>query len=187
MKVQRALVSVSDKSGVVELCKALAALGIQILSTGGTAKLLEKERVPVTEVSAHTGFPEMLDGRVKTLHPKIHGGILARRELREQLRALSFEPLMRGSLVERLRRCGRSNCACAKDPDRRHGGKFLTVQLDGRTQALHVRPEDEAKVRAAIGAYVRLWDLVNELTACELSDMRREVRERRRARRRRQS
>jgi len=88
VKVQRALVSVSDKSGVVELCKALAALGIQILSTGGTAKLLEKERVPVTEVSAHTGFPEMLDGRVKTLHPKIHGGILARRELREHMAAI---------------------------------------------------------------------------------------------------
>src|SRR5262245_17685286 len=100
MKVQRALVSVSDKTGVVELAKALAAAGVaelakalaaagvQILSTGGTAKLLEKEKVPVTEVSAHTGFPEMLDGRVKTLHPKIHGGILARRDLREHMAAL---------------------------------------------------------------------------------------------------
>jgi phosphoribosylaminoimidazolecarboxamide formyltransferase / IMP cyclohydrolase len=85
VKVARALVSVSDKSGVVELCQALAALGVQILSTGGTAKLLEKEGLRVTEVSAHTGFPEMLDGRVKTLHPKIHGGILARRDLREHL------------------------------------------------------------------------------------------------------
>lgn len=107
--------------------------------------------------------------------------------MREQLRALSLEPLMRGSLVERLRRCGRPNCACAQDPRRRHGGKFLTVQLGGRTRALHVRPEDEAKVRAAIGAYARLWDLINELTACELSDLRREARERRRARRRRRS
>ena len=110
-----------------------------------------------------------------------------RRHLREQLRALSIEPLMRGSLVERLRRCGRPNCACAHDPRRRHGGMFLTVQLGGRTQALHVRPEDEAKVRAAIGAYTRLWDLINELTLCELSDLRREARERRRARRRRRS
>ena len=88
MKVVRALVSVSDKSGVVELCRALASLGVQILSTGGTAKLLEKEGVRVTEVSAHTGFPEMLDGRVKTLHPKIHGGILARRDVREHMAAI---------------------------------------------------------------------------------------------------
>ena len=88
MKVARALVSVSDKSGVVELCRALAALGVQVLSTGGTARLLEKEGIPVTEVSAHTGFPEMLDGRVKTLHPKIHGGILARRDLREHMAAI---------------------------------------------------------------------------------------------------
>jgi len=110
-----------------------------------------------------------------------------RRHLREQLRALSFEPLMRGSLVERLRRCGRPNCACAHDPRRRHGGKFLTVQLGGRTHAVHVRPEDEAKVRAGIEAYTRLWDLINGLTRCELSDLRREARERRRARRRRRS
>ena len=110
-----------------------------------------------------------------------------RRHLREQVRALSFEPLMRGSLVERLRRCGRPNCACAHDPRRRHGGKFLTVQLGGRTHALHVRPEDEARVRTALGAYTRLWDLINALTGCELSDLRREARERRRARRRRQS
>jgi len=109
-----------------------------------------------------------------------------RRLLREQMRKLSWGPLMRGSLVERLRRCGRSNCACAEDPRRRHGGKFLTVQLDGRTQALHVRPEDEGKVRAAIAAYTQLWNLINELTACELSDLRREARERRRARRRSQ-
>ena len=79
-KIQRALVSVSDKSGVVDFARALAALGIQLISTGGTAQLLAKEGVAVTEVSAHTGFPEMLDGRVKTLHPKIHGGLLARRD-----------------------------------------------------------------------------------------------------------
>jgi phosphoribosylaminoimidazolecarboxamide formyltransferase / IMP cyclohydrolase len=88
VKVQRALLSVSDKSGVAELARALAALGVQLLSTGGTAKLLEKEGIPVTEVSAHTGFPEMLDGRVKTLHPKIHGGILARRDQREHMAAI---------------------------------------------------------------------------------------------------
>jgi hypothetical protein len=110
-----------------------------------------------------------------------------RRHLHDQLRALSVEPLMRGSLVERVRRCGRPNCACAQDPRRRHGGKFLTVQLGGRTHALHVRSEDEAQVRAAIGAYAKLWDLINELTLCELSDLRRAARERRRAHRRRRS
>ncbi len=110
-----------------------------------------------------------------------------RRELREQLCALSVGALMRGSLVERVRRCGRPNCACARDLSRRHGGKFLTVQLDGRTHALHVRPEDERRVRAAIDAYTRLWGLINELTACELSDLKREARERRRARQRRGS
>jgi phosphoribosylaminoimidazolecarboxamide formyltransferase / IMP cyclohydrolase len=79
-KVSRALLSVSDKSGIVELARSLAAQGVHLLSTGGTAKLLGKEGIAVTEVSAHTGFPEMLDGRVKTLHPRIHGGLLARRD-----------------------------------------------------------------------------------------------------------
>jgi len=88
VKVGLALVSVSDKTGVVEFARALEALGVRILSTGGTAKLLEKEGIRVTEVSAHTGFPEMLDGRVKTLHPKIHGGILARRDSREHMAAI---------------------------------------------------------------------------------------------------
>ncbi|MEQ8426552.1 MAG: bifunctional phosphoribosylaminoimidazolecarboxamide formyltransferase/IMP cyclohydrolase [Gammaproteobacteria bacterium] len=78
-KIKRALVSVSDKSGIVELCQGLQALGVEILSTGGTAKLLADNDVKVTEVSDHTGFPEMMDGRVKTLHPVIHGGLLGRR------------------------------------------------------------------------------------------------------------
>ncbi len=87
-KLKRALVSVSDKSGIAEFARALAALGIEILSTGGTARLLQKEGVAATEVSAHTGFAEMLDGRVKTLHPKIHGGILARRDAAAHMAAL---------------------------------------------------------------------------------------------------
>ncbi|MEC7492501.1 MAG: bifunctional phosphoribosylaminoimidazolecarboxamide formyltransferase/IMP cyclohydrolase, partial [Pseudomonadota bacterium] len=77
--INSALISVSDKSGVVPFAQALAAQGVKILSTGGTCRLLLSEGVPVTEVSDHTGFPEMMDGRVKTLHPKIHGGILGRR------------------------------------------------------------------------------------------------------------
>ena len=78
-KIKRALVSVSDKTGVVEFCQQLTKLGISILSTGGTAKLLAENNIKVTEVSDYTGFPEIMDGRVKTLHPKIHGGLLGRR------------------------------------------------------------------------------------------------------------
>lgn len=79
MPVRRALISVSDKTGIVDFARALAARGVALLSTGGTFKLLKDHQIPVTEVSEHTGFPEMMDGRVKTLHPKIHGGILGRR------------------------------------------------------------------------------------------------------------
>ncbi|HUO44097.1 MAG TPA: bifunctional phosphoribosylaminoimidazolecarboxamide formyltransferase/IMP cyclohydrolase [Burkholderiales bacterium] len=86
--IKTALISVSDKSGLVEFARGLAGLGVSILSTGGTAKLLADSGIAVTEVSAHTGFPEMLDGRVKTLHPKIHGGILARRDLPAHTRAI---------------------------------------------------------------------------------------------------
>ncbi|MBS0396504.1 MAG: bifunctional phosphoribosylaminoimidazolecarboxamide formyltransferase/IMP cyclohydrolase, partial [Proteobacteria bacterium] len=77
--VRRALLSVSDKHGIVDLGRALAARGVALLSTGGTAKLLAGAGLPVTEVSAYTGFPEIMDGRVKTLHPRVHGGLLGRR------------------------------------------------------------------------------------------------------------
>ncbi len=79
MKIKRALISVSDKTGVAEFARQLSSMGVEILSTGGTAKLLADGGIPVIEVSDHTGFPEMMDGRVKTLHPTIHGGILGRR------------------------------------------------------------------------------------------------------------
>ncbi len=78
-KIQRALISVSDKSGVVEFARALQAQGVELLSTGGTAKLLREQGIAVIDVSDHTGFPEMMDGRIKTLHPKVHGGLLGRR------------------------------------------------------------------------------------------------------------
>jgi len=77
--IRCALISVSDKTGIVDFAKGLAALNVTILSTGGTATLLQEKGIPVTEVSDHTGFPEIMAGRVKTLHPKIHGGILGRR------------------------------------------------------------------------------------------------------------
>ena len=84
-----ALISVSDKTGVLELAQALAGLGVRLLSTGGTAKLLADHELAVTEVADMTGFPEMLDGRVKTLHPKVHGGLLARRDLPTHMAALA--------------------------------------------------------------------------------------------------
>jgi phosphoribosylaminoimidazolecarboxamide formyltransferase/IMP cyclohydrolase len=86
--IRRALLSVSDKTGIIELAQGLAARGVQLVSTGGTAKLLATAGIEVTEVSEITGFPEMLDGRVKTLHPNVHGGLLARREIPEHLQAL---------------------------------------------------------------------------------------------------
>jgi phosphoribosylaminoimidazolecarboxamide formyltransferase/IMP cyclohydrolase len=84
----KALISVSDKTGIVELARELHALGVGLISTGGTAKLLAEQGLPVTEVAEVTGFPEMLDGRVKTLHPKVHGGLLARRDVPEHMAAL---------------------------------------------------------------------------------------------------
>src|SRR5262252_1236880 len=86
--VKLALLSVSDKTGIVEFARGLAGLGVGLISTGGTAALLKSAGLAVTEVADHTGFPEMLDGRVKTLHPKVHGGILARRDVPSHMKAL---------------------------------------------------------------------------------------------------
>ncbi len=84
-----ALISVSDKTGVVDFARGLHDLGITLLSTGGTAKMLADAGLPVTEVATHTGFPELLDGRVKTLHPRVHGGLLARRDVQSHMDALA--------------------------------------------------------------------------------------------------
>ncbi|MFC5470827.1 bifunctional phosphoribosylaminoimidazolecarboxamide formyltransferase/IMP cyclohydrolase [Cohnella suwonensis] len=88
MAIRRALVSVSDKTGIVELCRELAAQGVQVISTGGTKTLLEKENVPVIGISEVTGFPEILDGRVKTLHPAVHSGLLAIRDDEHHVKAM---------------------------------------------------------------------------------------------------
>ena len=95
-RAKRALLSVSDKRGLVELARGLHGLGVEMLSTGGTAKLLAEAGLPVTQVSDYTGFPEMLDGRVKTLHPKIHGGLLGRRDVPAHVAAMQqhgIEPI----------------------------------------------------------------------------------------------
>ncbi len=95
-KVTRALISVSHKEGILDFAKGIAGLGIEILSTGGTARLLRDGGVKVKDVSEFTGFPEMLDGRVKTLHPKVHGGLLGRRNNPEHVRQMNqygIEPI----------------------------------------------------------------------------------------------
>jgi len=97
--ITRALISVTDKTGIVEFGKFLAEQNIEILSTGGTAKMLREGGVKVTEVSDFTGFPEMLDGRVKTLHPKVHAGILARRDLPSHLEQMEKQNLQFIDLV----------------------------------------------------------------------------------------
>ncbi len=96
MKVKTALISVSDKTGIVELGKGLATFGVEILSTGGTSKALKEAGLTVIDVSEVTGFPEMMDGRVKTLHPKIHSGLLALRDNPDhmaQLKEQAIEPI----------------------------------------------------------------------------------------------
>src|ERR1700712_4448832 len=95
----QALISVSDKTGVLDFARELHALGCKLLSTGGTAKLLADAGLPVTEVAEHTGFPEMLDGRVKTLHPTIHGGLLARSDLAEHEAAMAKHGITRIDLL----------------------------------------------------------------------------------------
>src|SRR6201987_2541461 len=87
-KIHRALISGSDKAGVVEFARALLVHGVEILSTGGTAQLLKLNGVVVTEVQDYTGFPGMMEGRVKTRHPKVHGGILARRDRPDHVKAM---------------------------------------------------------------------------------------------------
>lgn len=88
-KIERAIVSVTDKTGIVGFAKALSKLGVEILSTGGTARALREGGISVTDISDYTGFPEMMDGRVKTLHPKVHGGLLGLRDNPEHVRMMT--------------------------------------------------------------------------------------------------
>src|SRR5207248_8132223 len=96
MKISRALISASDKTGVAAFARALERQGIDIISTGGTAVLLRKEKIPVREISSFTAFPEVLDGRVKTLHPRVHGGLLYKRgnaKHEAEARECGFDPI----------------------------------------------------------------------------------------------
>ncbi|HPO52858.1 MAG TPA: hypothetical protein PK165_08510, partial [bacterium] len=99
IKVKRALISVSDKTGVVDLAKVLVKNGVEIISTGGTAKTLKEAGIPVKEISQLTGFPEILDGRVKTLHPAIYGGILYKRDNPSHIEQVSKHNISQIDLV----------------------------------------------------------------------------------------
>ena len=98
-RIQRALISVSDKLGLADFARGLVAAGVQIFSTGGTRKHLESEGIPVRDVSEYTGFPEMMDGRLKTLHPKVHGGILCRHDNPEDMKSLAEHGILTFELV----------------------------------------------------------------------------------------
>jgi phosphoribosylaminoimidazolecarboxamide formyltransferase/IMP cyclohydrolase len=98
-KIRRAIISVSDKSGIVSFAKELSRLGVEILSTGGTAKALREQGIPVKDISEYTGFPEMLDGRVKTLHPKVHGGLLGQRSRPEHVKKMNEHGILPIDLV----------------------------------------------------------------------------------------
>jgi phosphoribosylaminoimidazolecarboxamide formyltransferase / IMP cyclohydrolase len=98
-KIQRAIVSVTDKTGVVEFVKSLSKFGVQILSTGGTARTLRDSGLSVMDISRYTGFPEMLDGRVKTLHPKVHGGLLGVRDNPEHVKMMEAHGILNIDMV----------------------------------------------------------------------------------------
>ena len=160
MRIRRALLSVSDKSGIGELAKALSALGLELLSTGGTARLLEREGLKVTEVSAYTGFPEMLDGRVKTLHPKIHAGLLARPDDPVHLAALQAAGI---GTIELLVVNLYPFAATVADPDARFEDAIENIDIGGPAMlrsaaknhahvAVVVDPADYARVLDEIRA-----------------------------------
>lgn len=98
-KIERAIFSVTDKSGVAEFAKAVSQMGVEVISTGGTAGVLRENGIPVTDISDYTGFPEILDGRVKTLHPKVHGGLLGRRDNPEHATTMASQGIKNIDMV----------------------------------------------------------------------------------------
>ncbi|MBW1667777.1 MAG: IMP cyclohydrolase [Deltaproteobacteria bacterium] len=98
-KIERAIISVTDKTGIVEFARFLLGFGVQILSTGGTARVLREGGISVTDISDYTGFPEIMDGRVKTLHPKVHGGLLALRDNPEHQRTMKEQGIKNIDLI----------------------------------------------------------------------------------------
>ncbi|MDH4273925.1 MAG: bifunctional phosphoribosylaminoimidazolecarboxamide formyltransferase/IMP cyclohydrolase [Gammaproteobacteria bacterium] len=162
--LKRALISVSDKTGLVPFARKLAAMGIDILSTGGTATLLKKEGVSVTEVSQYTGFPEMMDGRIKTLHPKVHGGILARRGTDDAVMAqhgISAIDLVVVNLYPFAQTIARPDCDLAMAIENIDIGGPTMVRAAAKNHAavtVVVDPADYDAVIAEIDAQKRVSD-----------------------------
>jgi phosphoribosylaminoimidazolecarboxamide formyltransferase/IMP cyclohydrolase len=164
-KVKRALISVSDKTGIVDFCRELHALGITLLSTGGTARLLTESRIPVIDVSDYTGFPEIMDGRIKTLHPKVHGALLGRRGQDDAvMKEHGIEPidLVVVNLYPFEATVSKSGCTLAE--------AIENIDIGGPTML-----RSAAKNHARVGVVVEAGDYANvleELKAnqCSLSD-----------------
>jgi phosphoribosylaminoimidazolecarboxamide formyltransferase/IMP cyclohydrolase len=152
--VKRALLSVSDKTGLVEFARYLAAHGVELLSTGGTAKALREAGLKVKEVSEHTGFPEILDGRVKTLHPKIHGGLLGRRKVPEHARAMQEHGIAPIDLIvinlypfEEMIAKGADYDTCVENIDIGGPAMVRSAAKNHESVAVIVDPADYARVR----------------------------------------
>ncbi len=157
--IRRALISVSDKRGLAELGAALAARGVEILSTGGSARALGQAGVAVTEVSAHTGFPEIMDGRVKTLHPKIHGGILARRDRDADRKALEEHGIAAIDLVvgnlypfEATLTSGADPAACIENIDIGGPAMLRAAAKNHAFVTVVTEPDDYAALIEELGA-----------------------------------
>ncbi len=173
-RIRRAIVSVSDKEGVLAFAQGLAARGVELLSTGGTAKLLREAGVPVKEVSAHTGFPEMLDGRVKTLHPRIHGGILGLRDNPEHVRVMAehgIEPidLVAVNLYPFERTVAQAGCTLEEAVEQVDIGGPCMIRAAAKNYrhvAVVVDPADYPRV---LGEMDRLEGAVSEPLAFELA------------------
>ncbi|RMF08105.1 MAG: bifunctional phosphoribosylaminoimidazolecarboxamide formyltransferase/inosine monophosphate cyclohydrolase, partial [Alphaproteobacteria bacterium] len=157
--VRRALLSVSDKTGLVEFGRFLADQGAEILSTGGTAKVLRDAGVPVVEVSDYTGFPEMLDGRVKTLHPKVHGGLLGLRDKPDHRDAMAAHDIGAIDLVvvnlypfEATVAGGADMATCIENIDIGGPAMIRSAAKNHRFVTVVVDPADYAAVRADMEA-----------------------------------
>ena len=156
----RALISVSDKRGLVEFARALAALGWEIVSTGGTAKVLTDERVPVIPIEQVTGFPEMMDGRVKTLHPAVHGGLLARRGVPADLKAMERHKIVPIDLIavnlypfrETVRRSGTTEAQAIEQIDIGGPSMLRSAAKNFESVTVVVDPQDYARVLQALKA-----------------------------------
>src|SRR2546427_1276071 len=159
--IRTALVSVSDKSGLTEFARGLARFKIKILSTGGTAKLLAEQGLLVTEVADYTGFPEMLDGRVKTLHPRLHAGILARRDFPAHLAAIKaagIEPidLVVVNLYPFAQTVAKPNCTLAEAIENIDVGGSSMLRAGAKNYvgvAGGTRPADYSKLLAEMGKH----------------------------------